>query len=289
MPDKKRRVLIVSEIISPYRIPVFNALAQHESVDLHVAFLSETDAGLRQWPVYKDEIRFSYEVLPSCRLRAGKHALLLNWGLRSRFTNFAPEVVICGGYNYLASWEAQSWARRHHAEFILWSESNAHDERSKVAALESLKKYFISRCDRFVVPGKSSFEYLQSLGSPPQRITIAPNAVDNCWFAARSEVVRARAVEFRGQRRLPERFILFVGRLIPPKGIFDLLAAYGRLGDARRAEVGLVFAGDGASRRELERKAQLVFPGESVFSRISSSRGACQHIHFGGCVCFAYA
>jgi hypothetical protein len=44
-------VLILSEIISPYRIPVFNALAQHEAVDLHVVFLSETDAGLRQWRV----------------------------------------------------------------------------------------------------------------------------------------------------------------------------------------------------------------------------------------------
>ena len=62
-------MLILSEIISPYRIPVFNALAKHEAVDLHVVFLAETDPQLRQWPVYRDEIGFSYEVLRSWRIR----------------------------------------------------------------------------------------------------------------------------------------------------------------------------------------------------------------------------
>jgi len=76
--DKKRRVLILSEIISPYRIPVFNVLAKDEGLILHVVFLAETDAHLRQWRVYKDESRFSYEVLPSWRFRIGKHTLLLN-------------------------------------------------------------------------------------------------------------------------------------------------------------------------------------------------------------------
>ena len=60
----KRRLVILTEIISPYRIPLFNCLAQKAAVDLHVIFLSENDPDLRQWRVYKEEIRFSYEVLP---------------------------------------------------------------------------------------------------------------------------------------------------------------------------------------------------------------------------------
>ena len=65
------RLVIVTEIIAPYRISVFNALAKHGGIDLKVIFLSETDPTLRQWRVYKDEIRFSYGVLPSWRFRAG--------------------------------------------------------------------------------------------------------------------------------------------------------------------------------------------------------------------------
>ena len=74
----KRRLVILTEIISPYRIPLFNILAQHAEVDLHVIFLAETDPTLRQWQVYKDEIQFSYQVLPSWRRRLGRYNILLN-------------------------------------------------------------------------------------------------------------------------------------------------------------------------------------------------------------------
>ena len=66
----KRRLVILSEIIAPYRIPVFNALARDGRIDLHVIFLAENDPKLRDWVVYKDEIRFSYQVLPSWRQRS---------------------------------------------------------------------------------------------------------------------------------------------------------------------------------------------------------------------------
>ena len=60
-----RRVVIITELIAPYRIPVFNALARRKGIDLHVIFLSENDCTQRQWRVYGDEIRFSYQVLSS--------------------------------------------------------------------------------------------------------------------------------------------------------------------------------------------------------------------------------
>jgi len=265
MPNNKRRVLILSEIISPYRIPVFNALARHKRVDLHVVFLSETDAGLRQWRVYKDEIHFSFEVLPSARFRAGRGSLLLNWKLRSCLKKFAPDTIICGGYNYVASWEALWWARNHGAELILWSESNRHDARAGLEWVESLKAYFLSRCDRFVVPGKASFEYLQSLGSADDNISLAPNAVDNDWFRLQAENVRQLSFEFRERLTLPARFLLYVGRLVPEKGVFDLLEAYAGLDSGVRSNVGLVFAGDGPSKVELEWQAQRISPGTICF------------------------
>lgn len=46
-----RRIVILTEIIAPYRIPVFNALAERTDVDMHVVFLSETDPTLREWLV----------------------------------------------------------------------------------------------------------------------------------------------------------------------------------------------------------------------------------------------
>jgi glycosyltransferase involved in cell wall biosynthesis len=259
------RLVLITEIIAPYRIPVFNALARRAELDLHVIFLSETDSTLRQWRVYRDEIRFSYEVLPSWRWRAGKNNVLFNRGLWSALNRREPGVIICGGYNYLASWQALLWARRKRVKFVLWSESNIQDARSGRALIEALKSYFLRKCDRFVVPGKASSEYLQAFGLSQKSIVTAPNAVDNNFFAVESANARARAAEIREKLKLPSRFILFVGRLVPEKGVFDLLNGYSALESDIRSEVGLVFAGDGISREELALRAKKVSPGMICF------------------------
>ena len=260
-----RKLVIITEIIAPYRIPVFNALAQRSDVDLHVIFLADTDPSLRQWPVYKSEIRFSYEVLHSLRLRIDKHGLLINRGLAAALKAAGPESIICGGYNYPASWVALWWARQHKIRFVLWTESNQHDERSGHLVVEGLKKYFVKSCDAFVVPGTFSSIYLQNLGASKQHIFTAPNAVDNVFFADQAAKTRSSAAAFRERFGLPQRFFLFVGRLVPEKGIFDLLEAYAKLDDKLRSEVGLVFAGDGMAIDRLKSAAETIQPGIVCF------------------------
>jgi 1,2-diacylglycerol 3-alpha-glucosyltransferase len=257
----RQRVVLLTEIIAPYRIPVFNALSRHEDMALHVIFLAETDEKLRQWPVYKNEICFSYQVLPSLRCRIGQTNLLFNRGLWSALNKIGPQAIICGGYNYAASWEALVWARRHGAAFVLWSESNGQDARSGRPGVEWLKAYFLRHCNGFVVPGKASFEYLKSLRSAETGIVTAPNAVDNDFYAHQAAKIRAHAGEFREKLKLPQRYVLFVGRMVAEKGIFDLLEAYAKLDDDLRSQLGLVFVGEGVRKDELARRAQRVSPG----------------------------
>jgi len=49
-----RRVVILSELIAPYRIPVFNALARRSEIELHVIFLARTDRSMRQWRIRRE-------------------------------------------------------------------------------------------------------------------------------------------------------------------------------------------------------------------------------------------
>jgi len=260
-----RKTVILTEIIAPYRIPVFNALARRDGMDLHVIFLAKTDRAVRQWHIYTDDIRFSYEVLPSWRWRAGKHSLLVNRGLWLALDAARPQAIVCGGYNYPASWGSLWWARRRNVRFVLWTESNQRDQRSGRAGVEWLKRYFVNSCNAFVVPGKSSFAYLRTLGVSEEAIFTAPNAVDNTFFATQAEKAKCHPATFREKLGLPRRFILFVGRLIPEKGVFDLLEGYAKLESGLRSEVGLVFAGDGVSREELVQRAKGISPGTVCF------------------------
>ncbi len=261
----KRRLVILTEIISPYRIPLFNDLAGSAEVNPHVIFLAETDPQLRQWTVYKEEIRFSYEVLPSWRRRVGRYNLLLNRGVERALTAAEPDVILCGGYSYFASWQALIWARIHNTSFLLWSESNLQDARRGHALVEFLKDEFLHRCSGFVVPGVSAKQYLESRNIKPENIFIAPNAVDNGLFAKAATEARTNAGHVRTKLGLPERYVLFVGRLVREKGVFDLLAAYAALDGTLRRDVGLVFVGDGSASAELRERARAISPGIIVF------------------------
>jgi glycosyltransferase involved in cell wall biosynthesis len=251
----KLKLVILTEIISPYRIPVFNALAQRNDVELHVIFLAETDSTQREWNICKTEIHFSYQVLPSWRRRYGKKNILLNRGLSTALEVASPNVILCGGYNYLASWQAQAWAHKHEVPLLAWVESTAIDQRGNHKLIESLKRKFIRGCQGFVVPGKSSAEYLRSFNIAPDKILFAPNAVDIDFFAMQSANAQSNAAMHRRRLQLPDRYFLYVGRMVREKGIFDLLHAYGSLPESVRNEVGIVFVGNGPADSELQERA----------------------------------
>lgn len=256
-----RRLVILTEIIAPYRIPVFNALAARGDVQLHVIFLSENDPSLRQWRVYKDEIKFSYEVLPAWRRRIGKYNTLLNRGVSAALRRAQPDAVLCGGYAYVASWQTAFWAKRHGVPLLLWSESTALDIRRGHRFVEFIKRKFRQRCQAFVAAGKTSRDYLLALGASSNSIFVAPDAVDVNFFAAAAEKARQQEGEIRARNNLPPRYFLCVGRLIKEKGVYELLDAYAKLEASVRSQAGMIFVGEGAARQELERRAALIQPG----------------------------
>jgi glycosyltransferase involved in cell wall biosynthesis len=262
----KYRLVVLTEIISPYRIPLFNALARQENLDPHVIFLSETDPGLRQWQVYKQEIKIPYQVLPSFRKRFGGYNILLNLGITQALEATAPDVILCGGYSYLASWQTLRWARQRRVPVLLWSESNLQDARRGFAPVEFVKEQFLHRCTGFVVPGRSALQYLSAKKVETSRIVTAPNAVDNDLFAAGAADARRDAAVYRQKLGLPERYLVFVGRLVHEKGVFDLLSAYAKLTNPARERIGLVFVGDGRARSRLEERAVSIKPGIVKFT-----------------------
>jgi len=262
----KRRLVIITEIISPYRIPLFNGLARDPSVDLHVIFLAETDPGLRQWKVYKEEIRFSYQVLPSWRKQIAAYNVLLNFGMAGALRRARPDFVLCGGYSYLAAWQALFWARASSVPFFLWSESNRQDIRGGLSFVEFLKRTFLDECSGFVVPGRSAAQYLLDHGIKERNIFTAVNAVDNDFFSCVAARARGNAAEQRNKIGLPDRYLLFSGRLVRQKGVFELLAAYAKLESGLRQQIGLVFVGDGSCRSLLEERSQLISPGVVKFA-----------------------
>jgi glycosyltransferase involved in cell wall biosynthesis len=234
---------LISEIPSPYRIPVFNALDERLGGRLQVFFLSRR-AG-RRWPVHESEIQFAYEVLPGIAAQPGgteARTWYVNVPVIRRLHRHHVGPIVVGGYNHLEILWSWLYARRLSQPLLLWSESVAGPGRPRPIR-ELVKRAVVRGCDGYVVPGSRARRQLTTLGADPDRITTAPNSVDVRYWSA-----GARPREPGGG----EVSLLFAGRLDRNKGLDLLLEA---LDDSSLRHVPLDVAGDGPERAFLHGEA----------------------------------
>ena len=98
-----------------------------------------------------------------------------------------------------------------------------------------------------VAVSRNLAEIAVRLGAPPERVKVVPNGVDADLFpvAPREEARRKLGLALDG------KFVLFVGHLLPVKGIDVLVEAFGQLQrrDSRPENMTLLVAGDGPLRK----------------------------------------
>jgi glycosyltransferase involved in cell wall biosynthesis len=107
-------------------------------------------------------------------------------------------------------------------------------------------RWALPRASRVVAVSRALAEQAVALGAARERVVVVPNGVDRQLFRPRSRAEACARLALSPARRL-----LYVGRLEPPKGVDDLLAAFDRLA-ARLPDVELALVGDGSARRRCE-------------------------------------
>jgi len=241
----EKKVVLLTEIISPYRIPVFNEIFSHIGDRFLVLFFSE-NVKEREWKIYKKAIKFNYRILPSFLFQRKRDYFpyFLNPTLFFKLIQYSPETIIIGGYHHPSSFLAIVYAKFFRRRIILWCESNKDEYRYKHPLREAYKRWFVKNCTEYIVPGKASNEYLFSLGARLEKIWMAPNAVDNDYFSYSCDKHRQTRETFKQSKGYPDRLILYVGRLIDQKGIFDLLKVFQILSH-EQADLGLLLIGSG--------------------------------------------
>ena len=121
------RIALLTEIPAPFRLPLFAALAAEPDVDLRVFFLAANDPR-RNYPSYP--LDFPAEVLPGKDAMARGRWLVVNVGVLGRLRRFRPDLVLVGGWNQPAFWQALLHARTARVPLVVWVESTARDERA---------------------------------------------------------------------------------------------------------------------------------------------------------------
>lgn len=129
------------------------------------------------------------------------------------------------------------------------------DEGWRIALYEAVGRAFMKRCQR-VYPLSGSLEAdLLTRGFRRDRVRLVANAVDD-------EPLRPIFAEREAAGPRLRGMVLFVGRLIPAKGVFELVEGYARAALHGRPELRLV--GDGPARPALQRRAAELGVGARV-------------------------
>lgn len=233
------RFALLGEILAPFRVPLFNALAARDDVDFRALFLAQTDPRRTHYRVDPETVHFDAQVLRGWSVRRGGRWVALNAGVGPALRRFHPDVVGVGGWNQPAFWRALAYTRTRRIPLVVWVESTERDARSEAKPLELARRAMIGSAAGFFVPGEASRAYLHSLGVEDERIEVAPNAVD-------AELFGAAAVDRAGRDRCT---FLYVGRLDPEKALDVLLEAW------RDVPGELVIAGSGTEEERLRATA----------------------------------
>jgi glycosyltransferase involved in cell wall biosynthesis len=229
------KLALITEIPAPYRIPLFNALA--ERVDLRALFLAERDPRRPFYEPHEDEWRVERRVLPGRQLRRGGRWVVLSRGVLGELRGFRPDAVGVGGWNEPAFWQALAYCRARRVPLLVWVESTARDARSDAGPLRLARSAMARAAAGAFVPGTAAAEYARALGF--RDVAVAPNAIDASVFAE-------AAVERSGRESCT---FLYAGRLDPEKGVDVLLRAFEQIPGK------LVVAGSGTEEENLRRLA----------------------------------
>ena len=243
-PVAGETVGLITETISPYRIPVFNHLDEHLGGRLRVFFLSER--ARRRWPVYRKEIRFAYDILPGLAVQPagpGSQVLYANVPVTRRLRKAAVGPVVVGGYNHFEFIWARLYTRSRGRPLILWSES-VSAVRGRRPVRTVLKRRLVKACDAWLVPGERAASQLILLGADADRIFTARNAVDTDFWGAEAPVRTHESGKMR---------MLFVGNLVRNKGVHLVLDA---LDHPELRHLPLEIVGVGRTQRRLARHAE---------------------------------
>ena len=245
--------MLITNIISPYRIPLFNSIAGKGIINFKVVALAELEDN-RNWEVKKDYIKFDYKILPGWHSfiwgKKREVAIHINKGITKILRRYNPDVVITSGYDSLAYWQAFLYCKIYRKKFILWNGTTLLSVGSIKGIRGLLKNIIIRGANRYIAYGTKAKEYLEYFGAKPNEIYIGSNTVDMEYFKSKVVEYTNKDNFISERKKYPKYLLLYVGQLIRRKGIIQVLKAFDNLSDS---EVGLMIVGSGPQEKELKK------------------------------------
>jgi glycosyltransferase involved in cell wall biosynthesis len=208
-PPKRIRVAIVSTSIAPYAIPEGERLANRPQITTRHFFARRKEPG-REWQI--PGVPFPYEITAGFTIRLNRSIAYFPLTLPIRLFKFKPDVIIVGQLGTLSVFTYLYAIPARVPVLIAW-EGTPHTEARFSSGLRKwVRRLIASLATGFYYYSPGAERYLKSIGAKGPFFFV-PNSVDERIFTPSRE---ARE----------ENVLLFVGSLIPRKGVELLMQTF---------------------------------------------------------------
>jgi glycosyltransferase involved in cell wall biosynthesis len=245
------KVGILSYHRAPYRDPVFTEVQRRGNIDLRVLTMFATDAN----HPYRHESEGGY---PNTPLKKGYKMLGVSWlhpGIVPALLHGKFDVVVVSGYYNVTSILAMLLCWVKGTPFIYSGDTiKSVNYQPRMKLLSAILKQAAAAW----VPGAASRALLEKCGMAANYIYEGAYCLDFTYLRGVLDQRRSTRTALRRSLSISdEDFVfLFVGRMIPARGLKYLINAFAKVCDSE-AHTFLVLVGNGPVRDEMERLAHL--------------------------------
>lgn len=216
---EKKRMLWVTNMPAPYRLPIFDSLAK--VYDLEVCFLLGQE-NWRNWNLDESPRTWKFRFLKSKSFFFREFELILNFGFRIRnLQNY--DVIVLGSWENLVYFSLMARAKKIKKIVVGIYESHSKSQKFRSGVISSIRARFFRGMTFSISFGPASTYALEAMGLKKEAILELYNLVDNDWFrdnAKHPDVVFQAGHTF-----------VCVGRLIELKNIGAAIHAFAIIAD----------------------------------------------------------
>lgn len=247
------KIAIIHNIITPYRLELFERLSQHNYIDeLNVFYCLERYKD-RKWDLTYDA-GYKYKILPGYTFTFPiiKLPCSINPSIFNEIRNNDYDVVIICGFTDITTQLAYISGKISNIPIILWSELSGVYLFRHHRLYSTLIKFFVKCSDALLVPGSQSKRYHMKMGAVEDKIFISPNTIDEKKYINQIKKYKGQPDLIKNELSVTtDRNIIFVGRFIKRKCVDLLIKSFV---DARHEinDVGLILVGDGPEMDNLQ-------------------------------------
>lgn len=251
MDARTTRVALVTNIPTPYRLPVYDLLATNPQIKFKVYFCSGREPD-REWDLR--ESGFEQIHLHERFIKYNGRFIHINPDIWGALRLFRPEVVITTGFNptHLIAF---LYARVHGARHIAMTDGTLQSEKTLNPIHRAVRRLVFAGTQAFVGASDGSFDLYRSYGIEPERMFKSHLCANNPAFL--------------DQATTPKRFdFIFCGRLVAVKNPMFALEVVFQTAIRLGRKVSIMFVGSGELDNSIQQRALAIqdqveahFPG----------------------------